>query len=732
MHHEDTVATADSAEITPGQGNASSVWYAPVLTWALGAAIFFRQQIGSGFDLISGDIGDSRLIIYINEHWFRVFSGLADFRSPAQFYPLQGTLGYSDAFFLYQIFYSPLRFFGIDEFLSFQLTLVGLTAIGFASFYMLMSRVFNLTLYLAIGGALIFAFSNMNFLKVGHSQHLTIQFVPLLILFGFEAVKAIGAAPRRAMVFSGLMGSGLALVFFTSYYIGWFFVLASLVFVPVLLVLNWPQAFIMIKARRLSIGACLLVFTASFLVFLVPFLLTYLPMLLEGRQRSFADNMQFAGWISDLINVGSGNAVWGSIVANLPGYPVERLGNSEAFLAPTPLLMIAMMVGAVFVARNGARHPGELRNQGRLILALTITALILMIISIQVWGYSLWWPVWKFVPGASAIRVPYRLQIMNGLIITITVFLILDYWYRVRRIRGGAEMSGLLLTGLVAVLALEQINAAPTAGISRANELAFLDKVPGPGECRVFYVADSKPAAKPTYAYQIDAMLISQRVGIPTVNGYSGWEPAGWAIRDPRMGDSYLNFADRWLRRNGVTEQVCAFDEATMAWKPHKDPGQTTLAVGQTIDFSLGGNANPYILEEGWSGGEPWGRWTEGKAAALEMKIDAPVSGELELAAEVMAYVSERHPSQDVEVLVNDRKIGLWNFTLENTGILEKRLDIPAGLIGSTSEIKITFRPLDPVSPKSLGVSRDPRHLGLGIRTLRLVKASASGQSSIP
>jgi len=737
MNYGDTAAAAANMDVTSIQEKALSSWSVPVLAWVLGAVIFFRQQIGSGFDLISGDIGDARLIIYINEHWFRVFSGLVDFRSPAQFYPLQGTLGYSDAFFLYQIFYSPFRLLGIDEFLAFQLTLIGLTAIGFASFFALMRRVFNLPLYLAVAGALIFAFSNMNFLKIGHPQHLTIEFIPLLILFGFEAARSIGAAPRRAVLFSGLMGAGLALVFFTSYYIGWFFVLASLVFVPVFLVLNRSHAFAMVRARAPLVGTCLLVFVASFLIFLTPFLMTYLPVVLEGRRRSFADNMLYAGWITDLINVGAGNAVWGSIVAGLPGYPAERLGNGEAFLAPTPLLMIAMIAGTVFVARHGMRHPVELRFQGRLILALAITSLALMALPIQAGGYSLWWPVWKFVPGASAIRVPYRLQIMNGLIVTLTVFVILSYWYRIRRMSGVAEMSGLVLTGLVAVLMLEQINTTPTASISRANELAFLDKVPAPvaGRCEVFYISDSQPENRATYAYQIDAMLISQRVGIPTINGYSGWEPNGWAVRDPRSGSSYLNFADRWLEQNGVTDEVCAFDEATMAWTPHKVPDPNLLAAAQTLDFSQGGNADnaeSFMLRGGWSGAEPWGRWTDGAAASLEMKVDESFSGGLELVAEVMAYVSEPHPSQEVEVLVNDRKISTWSFTREKPGMSERRLYIPAELVQPASKTTITFRPLNPASPQSLGNSGDPRVLGLGIHRLRLLEMPAPAQTGTP
>jgi hypothetical protein len=289
-------------------------------------------------------------------------------------------------------------------------------------------------------------------------------------------------------------------------------------------------------------------------------------------------------------------------------------------------------------------------------------------------------------------------------------------------------MSGMVLAGLAAVLVLEQINGAPTATVSRAHELALLDRVPAAGQCRVFYLADSVPDDRATYAYQIDAMLISQRVGIPTINGYSGWEPQGWEVRDPRLGNSYLNSADRWLERNGVTDGACALDVETMAWAPHEAPAPNRLALGQVVDFSAGGNAESFMSGTGWSGGEPWGRWTEGTEASVEMKVAAPSSAGLELVAEVMAYVSERHPAQEVEVLVNDSRVGTWNFRQDKLGVSERRLIIPAGTVQAAHTTRITFRPLEPVSPQALGNSGDPRILGLGVSKLRLVDAAASAQ----
>ena len=40
------------------------------------------------------------------------------------------------------------------------------------------------------------------------------------------------------------------------------------------------------------------------------------------------------------------------------------------------------------------------------------------------------------------------------------------------------------------------------------------------------------------------------------------------------------------------------------------------------------------------------------------MKIEPPVNGAIELVAEALAFITEHHPEQDVEILVNDKKVG--------------------------------------------------------------------------
>ena len=43
--------------------------------YVMGACVFFRQQIWSGFDVFFGDRGDARLILFIHEHVYRALRG---------------------------------------------------------------------------------------------------------------------------------------------------------------------------------------------------------------------------------------------------------------------------------------------------------------------------------------------------------------------------------------------------------------------------------------------------------------------------------------------------------------------------------------------------------------------------------------------------------------------------------------------------------------------------------
>src|ERR1700740_3377860 len=102
-----------------------------------GALMCFRDQWTTGFTKLMGNDGDTRLIAYICEHWFRVFHGQDSWLNPQFYYPIKHLLGWSDTFLLFEVFYAPLRLVGLDPFIALQVTVILLSLVGFASFYYL-------------------------------------------------------------------------------------------------------------------------------------------------------------------------------------------------------------------------------------------------------------------------------------------------------------------------------------------------------------------------------------------------------------------------------------------------------------------------------------------------------------------------------------------------------------------------------------------------------------------
>ena len=81
------------------------------MLYVAGFLVFFRSQLFSDFDLVFGDRGDARFVVFIHEPVYRWLHGGAALLSPPFFFNQTKTLGYSDAFLLDQLIYAPLRLF---------------------------------------------------------------------------------------------------------------------------------------------------------------------------------------------------------------------------------------------------------------------------------------------------------------------------------------------------------------------------------------------------------------------------------------------------------------------------------------------------------------------------------------------------------------------------------------------------------------------------------------------
>ena len=88
--------------------------------------------------------------------------------------------------------------------------------------------------------------------------------------------------------------------------------------------------------------------------------------------------------------------------------------------------------------------------------------------------HSLWWLVFRFVPGGSAIRVPARLPLVLNTLVVIVVAMALEE-LTIRR--GLARYAYVMLGGLL--LMTEHFNVALTHSIRRDEENASLANVKG-------------------------------------------------------------------------------------------------------------------------------------------------------------------------------------------------------------------------------------------------------------
>src|SRR4051812_12237689 len=106
------------------ESSVAKRWLVAIGIGLLGLWLFHLPQFATRFDKFPGDRGDARLVAYLMEHWYHVFQGLASWRSPSMFYPVEGTLGYADLLLGYGIIHSVFRSLGLGIFESAEATII--------------------------------------------------------------------------------------------------------------------------------------------------------------------------------------------------------------------------------------------------------------------------------------------------------------------------------------------------------------------------------------------------------------------------------------------------------------------------------------------------------------------------------------------------------------------------------------------------------------------------------
>ena len=550
---------------------------AVLLGWAVGATVFFREQWEHGWKFTMGNNGDARFVVYLNEHWFQVFHGHGSWLNPQFFYPVKGLLGWSDTFFVYQIFYTPLRLVGCSPFLAMQLTVVLLSLAGVAGFYFLIRVGFGTGRVVASVFAAVGTFSNALWLHAGSFQDDGVWLVPLVALLGLVAWRSAGQGQTvKASVFGFACGGLAILLFFSTYYVSYFSILAAFVALVVAFA-AFRQRFLtaVIKGLRRRLAAVAAA-AVAFGIGLWPFLLTYLPAQNAEPKGNYSVAISYAGRLHDMVDLGAGNVVWSSAIHSV--LPRTNYGAHELTYPPTPITWVLAIGGAALCLRWLRSRRAARPEAARAAVVLAISAVMVAFIPIHT-QYFTPWAVIYHLPGARAMRAIDRAEIVTNLVALLAAAAaITEIAAHVRspaRRVGSSPLAlhlkglprlGLLAGALVVLLAVEQINTTDTSQVDRYTQSALLSLVrPVPVTCRSFYVVDSQDPTLSFFDSQIDAMLISQKLSLPTINGYTAYNPTGWNLDGIGAGD-YLPSVRGWADTHRVSTGLCQLDLAGMTW----------------------------------------------------------------------------------------------------------------------------------------------------------------------
>ena len=559
-----------------------------VLAATLGyLAIAFRLS-GPFWTSGLGDWYDPYFINYLLEHWYLCAIRLADPISPPMFYPAEGTLGYSHGLVLYAPFYAAVRWF-LHPFQAYNTSLFLVMASGVVCLYVIFRKFLRLRFLESLALSLFFLASpNVMNGPIGvWAQRASVFLVPAIVL---ASLASYSMRPGRRRILSAA-GAGLLSTllyvqdFYTAQFVFLFAGLAGVVWLALVrpdidapFVELW-RAERSIAARRVTailavaaIWTVLLLATGggSIHVFgmtvssrdwsrpavVVLAALTYLVWLRAPRQPwilPFATGA-FAGGCAFLW-------IYLNAYREHHGFPAEVIaaklipfqGNLGGYDSSRSFAIVFALAAVAWIPRAGVNK----RLRISALAALSVSLLVLAI-PFRLGSLSVWMAMRMLLPGFASISDPVRIIYVYELAAVLWIG-----WFLSRLTPNSAVR--LSAATLVVVLLVVQPNLIRLEFLRPRETYARWVEAPirKDPSCRAFFIKNASPAYgerpnNPWTTFHLDAMWVALRYSIPTLNGYSAWNPPGYAIGFPHEPGYDKAVAD-WIGLHKIVG-VCAFD----------------------------------------------------------------------------------------------------------------------------------------------------------------------------
>ncbi len=483
----------------------------------------------SGFEQVQGTRIDSRLLHYILEYsYMAAFDPRLEILSLPYFYPVPGVAAYTDLMLSVAPLYWPLRALGFDPYAAFQLWLITMTALTFAAAHALLLIGFRLSPPAAGVGAVMIAACGSRVGQMGHPQLLAPFFSLASLLALLLIFRAPGQRPATASVLraSRWRRVGLFLLFFlggvgqlyTSFYIGYFYLLSLCLSLALALCLPRPRRAIFALLRRdgpMLAGAFLFAAAA-----LLPLLSLYLGAAAKLDPRPMWQITSYTPRLGSWFFMGPESMLYGWTAAMEPFISLPTI--EEQGIGFGLVTSAAAALGLWFGRSTAVRLVG-----------LTGLALVL-VFTVLPGGISIWWGLLEWLPGARALRVIPRISLLVS--VPVALGLASSVHVLLGRARREGRMRWAALAMCLATLCLaEQLRRQPAYEKEQVKRTVTSIAVGLDRRASAFYytplVARRRPASMLQEEVHLDAMWAGLQAGVPTINGYNGQVPPRYPLR---------------------------------------------------------------------------------------------------------------------------------------------------------------------------------------------------------
>jgi hypothetical protein len=505
---------------------------------ALSAAYFayvFRLPAGAPFKAGMADWIDPNFINFLLEHWYHSLAHLTSPVSPPMYFPARGTLGYSHGLVLFAPFYVAVRPF-LHPFQAYNAAIFLVLNAGALSLYLVFRKFAGLGFVESLLLAAFFVTSPniINEPSGIWSQRLSVFLIPQL------ALLALVAARRASLGLAWAAGLGFALLFTQDFYTAAFAALVAALFLAGALPLS-------------GVGVARLESRPTW----------------SGTDRKYL----VALGLGALVGIAVFVKIYLRAYLEHPAFPEDQLNNALTNLDVSRFSVARALrtyesprsFELVFVAAALAWVPWFRVDRRVRLCALWFAVVSLIVLAVPLrfrdssgWDFSVWRTFIAPVPGFSSIRDPKRIIEFYELAATALAALFLAQLPRRAPFR--------ILTVLIVFFLLATnwnrnvfTFARPTAIYDRWVEAPIAVD----SSCEAFFIRGASDAymsrsSNQWSLYAMDAMFISLRTGIPTLNGYSAWWPDGWRLSNPQ-NPGYAESVEQWIAQNGL-RNVCGLD----------------------------------------------------------------------------------------------------------------------------------------------------------------------------